>query len=83
MLRPLMAEFSSVKVSLFHTPDLRGILKKIVPERFNETIGLTHIKIYLFDDSVIISGWVLLLKMCQNHIKILLIESCLYFKQCT
>ncbi|KAK3760716.1 hypothetical protein RRG08_010687 [Elysia crispata] len=56
MLRPLMAEFSGVKVSLFHTPDLRGVLKKIVPERFNETIGLTHIKIYLFDDSFIISG---------------------------
>lgn len=56
MLRPLMAEFSGVKVSLYHTPDLRGILKKVVPERFNETIGLTHIKIYLFDDSFIISG---------------------------
>ncbi|GFR58042.1 CDP-diacylglycerol--glycerol-3-phosphate 3-phosphatidyltransferase [Elysia marginata] len=56
MLRPLMAEYNGVKVSLYHTPDLRGILKKVVPERFNETIGLTHIKIYLFDDSFIISG---------------------------
>ncbi|CAL1527046.1 unnamed protein product [Lymnaea stagnalis] len=56
MLRPLMAEFSSVKVSLFHTPDLRGFLKKIMPDRFNETIGLTHVKVYLFDDSFVISG---------------------------
>ncbi|KAH9504093.1 CDP-diacylglycerol--glycerol-3-phosphate 3-phosphatidyltransferase [Bulinus truncatus] len=56
MLRPLMAEFSSVNVSLYHSPDLRGFLKKILPEHFNETVGLTHIKIYLFDDSFIISG---------------------------
>uniref|UniRef100_A0A0B7A5S7 CDP-diacylglycerol--glycerol-3-phosphate 3-phosphatidyltransferase n=1 Tax=Arion vulgaris TaxID=1028688 RepID=A0A0B7A5S7_9EUPU len=56
MLRPLLAEFTSVRVSLFHTPDLRGFLKKIIPDRFNETIGLTHVKVYLFDDSFIISG---------------------------
>lgn len=56
MLRPLMAEFSSVRVSLFHTPDLKGLLKKVMPDRFNETIGLQHIKVYVFDDSFIISG---------------------------
>ncbi|XP_059157125.1 CDP-diacylglycerol--glycerol-3-phosphate 3-phosphatidyltransferase, mitochondrial-like [Physella acuta] len=56
MLRPLMAEFNNVNVSLYHTPDLRGLLKWIIPERFNETIGLTHVKVYLFDDSFIISG---------------------------
>ncbi|KAK7004516.1 CDP-diacylglycerol--glycerol-3-phosphate 3-phosphatidyltransferase mitochondrial-like isoform X1 [Biomphalaria glabrata] len=56
MLRPLMAEHRNVKVSLYHSPDLRGLLKKILPERFNETVGLTHIKVYLFDDSFIISG---------------------------
>ncbi|XP_005097727.1 CDP-diacylglycerol--glycerol-3-phosphate 3-phosphatidyltransferase, mitochondrial [Aplysia californica] len=56
MLRPLMADYKSVQVALFHTPDLRGILKRLVPDRFNETIGLTHVKLYLFDDSFIISG---------------------------
>ncbi|CAG5135816.1 unnamed protein product [Candidula unifasciata] len=56
MLRPLLAEFRNVSVSLFHTPDLRGLLKKLIPDRFNETIGLTHVKVYLFDDSFIISG---------------------------
>ncbi|XP_069786107.1 CDP-diacylglycerol--glycerol-3-phosphate 3-phosphatidyltransferase, mitochondrial isoform X2 [Narcine bancroftii] len=57
MLIPLLKKFpKQVRISLYHTPDLRGILKLLVPERFNETIGLQHIKIYLFDHNVIISG---------------------------
>lgn len=57
LLLPLLQKFEkSVSVSLYHTPDLRGFLKYILPERYNETIGLTHLKVYLFDDSVIISG---------------------------
>ncbi|KAM4823532.1 Hypothetical predicted protein [Marmota monax] len=57
MLLPLLQRFpEQVRVSLFHTPDLRGLLRLLVPERFNETIGLQHIKVYLFDNSVILSG---------------------------
>ncbi|XP_051889112.1 CDP-diacylglycerol--glycerol-3-phosphate 3-phosphatidyltransferase, mitochondrial isoform X2 [Pristis pectinata] len=57
MLIPLLKKFpNQVRISLYHTPDLRGILKLLVPERFNETIGLQHIKIYLVDNNVIISG---------------------------
>ncbi|XP_036194886.1 CDP-diacylglycerol--glycerol-3-phosphate 3-phosphatidyltransferase, mitochondrial [Myotis myotis] len=57
MLLPLLQRFpEQVRVSLFHTPNLRGLLRLLMPERFNETIGLQHIKVYLFDDSVILSG---------------------------
>ncbi|KAL8604484.1 hypothetical protein ACOMHN_015768 [Nucella lapillus] len=57
MLRGLLTSFPrQVSVSLYHTPDLRGLLKAVVPERFNEVIGLTHLKVYLVDDSLIISG---------------------------
>ncbi|XP_047465639.1 CDP-diacylglycerol--glycerol-3-phosphate 3-phosphatidyltransferase, mitochondrial isoform X1 [Mugil cephalus] len=57
MLLPLLQRFpSQMRVSLYHTPDLRGLLRLLVPQRFNETIGVQHIKVYLFDDSVIISG---------------------------
>lgn len=57
MLLPLLRRFSSqMRVSLYHTPDLRGLLRLLVPQRFNETIGVQHIKVYLFDDSLIISG---------------------------
>lgn len=59
MLLPLLRRFpAQVRVSLFHTPNLRGLLRRLMPERFNETIGLQHIKVYLFDDSVILSGCV-------------------------
>ena len=43
-------------VSLFHTPKLRGIYKKTIPDKYNELIGLQHCKLFVFDDSVIISG---------------------------
>ncbi|KAL6094374.1 pgs1 [Pungitius sinensis] len=57
MLLPLLRRFfSQMRVSLYHTPDLRGLLRLLVPQRFNETIGVQHIKVYLFDDSIIISG---------------------------
>ncbi|KAH0517897.1 CDP-diacylglycerol--glycerol-3-phosphate 3-phosphatidyltransferase, mitochondrial [Microtus ochrogaster] len=57
MLLPLLQRFPErVRVSLFHTPNLRGLLRLLIPERFNETIGLQHIKVYLFDNNVILSG---------------------------
>ncbi|XP_030064504.1 CDP-diacylglycerol--glycerol-3-phosphate 3-phosphatidyltransferase, mitochondrial isoform X2 [Microcaecilia unicolor] len=57
MLLPLLQKFTGqVRVSLFHTPNLRGLLRHLLPERFNETIGLQHIKVYVFDDNVVLSG---------------------------
>ncbi|EDO40038.1 predicted protein [Nematostella vectensis] len=57
MLLPLLQEFSdSVRVSLYHSPELRGLIKRLLPERFNETVALTHLKVYLTDDTVIMSG---------------------------
>ena len=38
------------------TLDLRGFLKSILPGKFNETIGVQHTKICIFDDDVCISG---------------------------
>lgn len=57
MLLPLLEKYrDKVQVYLYHTPDLRGFWKKILPERFNEIVGLNHMKIYLADDDFIISG---------------------------
>lgn len=57
LLLPLIQDFpDQIKVSMYHTPDLKGILKKTLPPRFNETIGLMHLKLYGFDDSVMLSG---------------------------
>lgn len=56
LLLPLVQKFSQqCSVHLFHTPALRGLLKKILPDRWNEIIGLQHMKIYIFDDTLVIS----------------------------
>lgn len=57
LLLPLVRDFpDQVKVSLYHTPELKGLLKKALPQRFNEGIGLMHMKIYGFDDAIMLSG---------------------------
>ena len=57
MVQPLIPHFRDrFTLGLYHTPNLRGILKALCPERFNEVMGLQHMKIYLFDDDVLISG---------------------------
>lgn len=43
-------------VSLYQTPRLQGSWSKALPSRYNELVGLQHIKLYIADDSVILSG---------------------------
>lgn len=45
------------QVALFHSPKLKGILRTLLPARYNELIGLQHIKLYIIDDTVIMSGY--------------------------
>ncbi|KAI9506238.1 hypothetical protein BX070DRAFT_187233 [Coemansia spiralis] len=54
LLAPLAAH--GVRVALYHTPALSGLNKSAWPQRYNETFGLQHIKAYVFDDDVVISG---------------------------
>lgn len=57
MLLPLLRDFGDqMRLSLYHTPDLRGMTKRLAPPRWNELLGLQHMKVYLFDDAVLISG---------------------------
>lgn len=41
---------------MFHTPNLTGLRKKVVPRRTNEGWGLQHMKLYGVDDELIMSG---------------------------
>lgn len=50
-------------VSMFQIPQLSG-WRRLIPRPFNESIGLTHIKAYIFDDALLISGCVALLFSC-------------------
>lgn len=58
LLAPLAEEFGDnrVQLQMYHTPDLNGIKKKLIPNRFNEGWGLQHMKLYGFDDEIILSG---------------------------
>jgi phosphatidylserine/phosphatidylglycerophosphate/cardiolipin synthase-like enzyme len=42
---------------MYHTPNLTGLRKKIIPKRINEGWGLQHMKLYGIDDEIIISGY--------------------------
>ncbi|KAI9190119.1 CDP-diacylglycerol--glycerol-3-phosphate 3-phosphatidyltransferase [Blastocladiella emersonii ATCC 22665] len=56
-LSPLLAAYPGrVEIALYHTPELTGWKKRLIPQRFNETIGLLHFKLFATDDSLIISG---------------------------
>ncbi|KAG8970238.1 CDP-diacylglycerol--glycerol-3-phosphate 3-phosphatidyltransferase [Tulasnella sp. 419] len=57
-LLPLIKSFGDqrVKVHLFKTPKLKGLMRRVVPRRFDEGWGTWHAKIYAIDDEVIISG---------------------------
>ncbi|XP_046407372.1 CDP-diacylglycerol--glycerol-3-phosphate 3-phosphatidyltransferase, mitochondrial isoform X2 [Ischnura elegans] len=57
LLSPLVKLYPGYcQVALYRTPILNGVLGNIIPQRWNEVFGLQHMKIYLFDDSLIISG---------------------------
>lgn len=57
LLVTLVEKFGKrVDLRMYHTPQLSGISRSITPKRFNETYGLQHMKLYGFDDEVILSG---------------------------
>ncbi|KAF2868416.1 hypothetical protein BDV95DRAFT_500447 [Massariosphaeria phaeospora] len=58
LLAPLIAEFGPerVEIRMFHTPNLTGLRKRFIPKRINEGWGLQHMKLYGFDDEIIMSG---------------------------
>ncbi|OMP89079.1 CDP-diacylglycerol--glycerol-3-phosphate 3-phosphatidyltransferase [Diplodia seriata] len=58
LLAPLVADFGAdrVEIRMFHTPNLFGLRKKLLPRRINEGWGLQHMKLYGADDELIMSG---------------------------
>lgn len=45
-----------VDIRMYHTPHLSGFKKNLAPKRVNESFGLQHMKLYGFDDEIILSG---------------------------
>ena len=56
LLLPLLEKYKSrIELRLYTTPLLKGYLLRL-PQRLNESLGVQHIKAYIFDDDIIISG---------------------------
>lgn len=45
-----------VRVALYHTPMLSQVLKLALPSRAQEIVGVCHLKAFVFDDNVIMTG---------------------------
>lgn len=45
-----------VDIRMYHTPHLHGFKKNLAPRRLNEGFGLQHMKLYGFDDEIMLSG---------------------------
>ncbi|KAK5111259.1 hypothetical protein LTR62_005287 [Meristemomyces frigidus] len=58
LLATLIQDFGPerVEVRVYHTPNLTGVRKAILPKRINEGWGLQHMKLYGIDDEIIMSG---------------------------
>lgn len=57
LIRPLVEKFPSrCSLAMYTTMQMKGIGSKVVPNRFNEGFGLSHMKVYLFDNSLIMTG---------------------------
>jgi CDP-diacylglycerol--glycerol-3-phosphate 3-phosphatidyltransferase len=56
LLQKLINSYSNrFNLFLYQTPNLRGIYK-LFPERSKEIFGVMHMKIYIADDTLVISG---------------------------
>jgi CDP-diacylglycerol--glycerol-3-phosphate 3-phosphatidyltransferase len=58
LLASLVRDFGPdrVEVRMYHTPNLTGTRKAVLPKRINEGWGLQHMKLYGVDDEIIMSG---------------------------
>ncbi len=46
----------NARVSLYHTPALSGWKRSVLPQRYNEVLGLSHFKAFVVDNDVILTG---------------------------
>ncbi|KAF4548115.1 CDP-diacylglycerol--glycerol-3-phosphate 3-phosphatidyltransferase-like protein [Elsinoe fawcettii] len=57
LLAELYKEYPKrVEIYMYHTPNLNGLKKQWLPARINEGWGLQHMKLYGFDDEIMLSG---------------------------
>ncbi|KAI1727332.1 PLD-like domain-containing protein [Ditylenchus destructor] len=53
LLKPIADD---ADIRFFYHPDMRGAMRNSLPQRINEIFGVQHMKFFIFDDTIIISG---------------------------
>ncbi|RKP06813.1 hypothetical protein THASP1DRAFT_31373 [Thamnocephalis sphaerospora] len=57
LLLPLKQAYPDrVEFSLYRTPDMGRMLGQMAPPRWNETVGVQHTKVAVFDEDVLLTG---------------------------
>ncbi|CRG93426.1 phosphatidylglycerophosphate synthase, putative [Plasmodium gallinaceum] len=56
VLSELFNYCNNININLFHNPLLGAILYNILPCRVNEIIGVMHMKVFIGDDTLLLSG---------------------------
>ncbi|CRG98880.1 phosphatidylglycerophosphate synthase, putative [Plasmodium relictum] len=56
VLSELFDYCNNININLFHNPLLGAILYNILPYRINEAIGVMHMKVFIGDDILLLSG---------------------------
>lgn len=58
LLVPLVEKHGKhrIDIRMYHTPHLAGFTKHLAPKRINEGWGLQHMKLYGFDNEIMLSG---------------------------
>ncbi|KAI8055841.1 hypothetical protein BDF22DRAFT_672474 [Syncephalis plumigaleata] len=57
VLMPMKLKYPQrVDIALYRTPDMGRLLGRIAPSRWNETIGVQHTKVALFDNQLMLTG---------------------------
>ncbi|GAB65192.1 phosphatidylglycerophosphate synthase, partial [Plasmodium cynomolgi strain B] len=56
VLSDLFSYAGDLNISLFHNPLLGAVLYNLIPYRANEAIGVMHMKVFIGDDRLILSG---------------------------
>ncbi len=57
LIQPLAIKYPSrCSIFMYTSKQMQGVRGKIVPSRFKEVFGVSHIKLYIFDNDILLSG---------------------------
>lgn len=66
-LQDLQSQFQSFRCTLYYNPETRSsFIRAKLPSKLQEILGVMHMKFFVFDDTVLITGYAI--EMSRNFI---------------